>query len=274
MYFEKVVQPGQVGIILVKVHTTDQLGPIESSYELQTNDPRQPIIKVTVVANVKPLPAYIKRLKTAEIARGEKNEAIQIWPTSLPAITVEPSERLPIGIRFRALAPDAGTIKLGPGAPASWKLRSETAGEYWLDLQVDGSAGSSTQTAQLIVDMGGNRSREIRVQLAVTVPPENLVATPRELDFGEVTLAGARTANQRLGIRKLVGTFHLKSLSSSVPFLKLTPTTMVEGSNYLIRITIDETKPVKAGAYSGVVLIETDEGRKIEVPIKLKLVDR
>jgi hypothetical protein len=274
LYFEKVVQPGQVGTILVKVHTTDQLGPIESTYELQTNDPRLPIIKVTVVANVKPLPAYVKRITTADVSRGEKNEAFHIWPTSRPTITVEAGERLTISLRLRALAPDAGTLKLGPGAAGSWKLRSETAGDYWLDLPIDGAAGSITQTIPVVVDLGGNRSREIRVQLAVTVPAENLVATPRELDFGEVTLTSARTATQRLGIRKLVGSFQIKALSSTLPFLKLTPATMVEGSNYLIRITIDQTKPLKAGAYSGIVVLETDAGRKIEVPIKLNLIDR
>ena len=49
---------------------------------------------------------------------------------------------------------------------------------------------------------------------------------------------------------------------------------MVDGSNYLIRITIDGTRSLKPGAYEGVVLIETDEGHRVEVPIKLKLVDR
>src|SRR6185369_12191321 len=117
-------------------------------------------------------------------------------------------------------------------------------------------------------------SREIRVQLMTTVPAENLVVTPRELDFGDLTLAGIGRTVQRIGIRKIVGSFHIKALSSTLPFLKLQQATMVDGSNYLIRITIDSTRPVKPGAYSGVVLIETDEGHRVEVPIKIKLVNR
>ncbi len=272
MYFEKVVQPGQVGTILVKVHTTDQLGPIEGSYELSTNDPRHPFIKVTIVANVKPLPAYVKRITTADIAHGETNSAFQIWPTARPAISIEPGERLAIGLRIRALASDAGTLKLGPGAPDSWKLRREAAGDYWLDIPVEAAGGS--RTAKLVVDPGENRSREIPVQLMVTVPAENLVVTPRELDFGELPLTGVSGAIKRFGIRKIVGSFHIKTLSSTLPFLKLQQATMVDGSNYLIRVTIDPTRPLKPGAYSGVVLIETDEGHRVEVPIKLKLVDR
>jgi hypothetical protein len=229
---------------------------------------------VTIVANVKPLPAYVKRITTADIAHGETNGAFQIWPTARPAISVEPGERLAIALRIRALAPDAGTLKLGPGAPESWKLRREAAGDYWLDIPIEAGGGSGSRLAPLVVDLGENRSREIRVQLMVTVPAENLVVTPRELDFGELTLAGVSGAIQRVGVRKIVGSFHIKALSSTLPFLKLQQSTMVDGSNYLIRVTIDPTRPLKPGAYDGVVLIETDEGHRVEVPIKVKLVDR
>lgn len=226
---------------------------------------------MTIVANVKPLPAYVKRITTADIAHGETNGAFQIWPTTRPAISVEPGERLTIALRIRAVAPDAGTLKLGPDAAESWKLRREAAGDYWLDIPIDAGGGSGSRTAPLVVDLGENRSREIRVQLMVSVPAENLVVTPRELDFGELTLAGVSGAIKRAGVRKIVGSFHIKMLSSTLPFLKLQQSTMVDGSNYLIRVTIDPTKPLKPGAYSGVVLIETDEGHRVEVPIKLKV---
>lgn len=229
---------------------------------------------MTIIANVKPLPAYVKRIASADVAHGETNGAFQVWPTARPAISIEPGERLAIALRIRALAPDTGTLTLGPGAPESWKLRREAAGDYWLDIPIEAGGGSGSRTAPLVVDLGENRSREIRVQLMVTVPAANLVVTPRELDFGEVTLASVSGAAQRVGVRKIVGSFHIKALSSTLPFLKLQQATMVDGSNYLIRITIDPTRPLKPGAYSGVVLIETDDGHRVEVPIKMKLVDR
>lgn len=257
----------------MKVRTADQLGPIESSHELQTNDPRHPVIKVTIVANVKPLPAYVKRISTADIPHGEKNGGLQIWPTARPAVSAEPGERLTIALRLRALGQDPATVKLGAGAPESWSLRREAAGDYWLDIPIDAGGGSGTRTAPLVANFGENSTHEIRVQLMVTVPAENLVVTPRQLDFGELTTARVSGAVQRIGIRKIVGSFRIKTLSSTLPFLKLVPATMVEGSNYLIRVTFDPAKPFKPGAYSGVVLIETDEGRKVEVPINLKLVE-
>lgn len=229
---------------------------------------------MTIVANVKALPAYVKRITTADIAHGETNGAFQIWPTARPAISIEPGERLTIALRIRALASDAGTLKLSPGAPDSWKFRREATGDYWLDIPIEAGGESGSRSAPVVVDLGENRSREIRVQLMVTVPAENLVVTPRELDFGELTLAGVSGAIQRVGVRKIVGSFHIKTLTSTLPFLKLQQSTMVDGSNYLIRISIDPTRPLKPGAYSGVVLIETDGGYRVEVPIKLKLVDR
>jgi hypothetical protein len=226
---------------------------------------------VTIVANVKPLPAYAKRITTADVGHGETNGAFQIWPTARPAISVEPGERLTIALRIRALTSDAGTLKLGSGAPESWKLRREEAGDYWLDIPIEAGGGSGSRTAPLVVDLGENRSREIRVQLMVTVPAENLIVTPRDLDFGELTLASVSGAIKRFGVRKIVGSFHIKTLSSTLPFFKLQQSTMVDGSNYLIRVTIDPTKPLKPGAYDGVVLIETDDGHRVEVPIKLKV---
>jgi hypothetical protein len=171
---------------------------------------------------------------------------------------------------MRSIDSDAGTLKLGAGAPASWKLRRENGPVYWLEIPIAARASSSL-TAPIVIDLGDNRTSEIAVQLSVTVPAENLVVAPRELDFGELTLASVGGTTQRVSVRKIVGSFRIKALSSTLPFLKLQQATMVDGSNYLIRIAIDSTKPLKAGAHTGVVVIETDEGQRIEVPVKLKL---
>ena len=204
------------------------------------------------------------------MARGEGNGAFQIWPTARPAITIEPGERLNISLRLRALIAEPGTLKLPADAPAAWKLRHEANGDYWLDIPID--AGGSRRVT-LVADMPDGRSREVRIQLMVTVPAENVVVTPREVDFGEVSLAEAKGSLKRVGIRKLVGSFHIKSASSTLPFLKLEQATMVEGSNYLIRVTIDPASRLKPGSYEGLLIIETDEGHRAEVKVKIKLLD-
>jgi hypothetical protein len=256
------------------MHTADQQGPVERSYEVQTNDPRHPVIKVTLAATVKALPDYVKRIATADIGRGEVIGAFQVWPTARPLVAVEANERVTIPLRIRAVAQHASTLKLAPDAPATWKLRRDPkTGDYWMDLQIDASTGSGTRTATLVVDTGDGRTREMRVRLTVNVLAENLVVTPKALDFGEVSLARARNSFQRVGIRKLVGTVHIKSMSSSLPFLKLEQTTIIENTNYLVRLTIDPARPLKPGSYDGVLLIETDADKRIEVPIKIKLVE-
>lgn len=219
---------------------------------------------------MKPLPAYVRRITTADVAHGETNHGFHIWPTARPAISIEPGERLAIALRIRSLAADAGSLKLGPDAPVSWKLRREANGDYWLDIPIE---GSGSRAAPLVV-VQGETSQEIGVQVSVTAPSENIVVTPVALDFGEQTLADLRGAVQRFGIRKIVGVFHIKLLSSTLPFIKFQQSTMIDGSNYLIKVTIDQTKPLKPGAYEGAVVIDTDEGHRVEVPIKLKLVDR
>lgn len=219
------------------------------------------------------MPAYVKRITSADISRGEENGAFHIWPTARPVITLEAGERLPISLRIRPLTESAGNLTLGPNAPDSWKLRRE-AHEYWLDISLDGSSPAGPRAVPLLVELPGGRSREIRIQLTVNVPAESLVATPRDLDFGELTVETAKNVFKRLGIRKIVGSFHVKSLSSTLPFLKLEQTEIVAGRNYLIKVAIDPTKPLKPGAHEGVIVIETDDGHRVEVPVKLKLAAR
>lgn len=229
---------------------------------------------MTLAATVKPVPAYVKRIATADVGHGEMIGAFQVWPTARPSVTLEAGERLAISLRIRASGPESGTLKLAADTPETWKLRRESkSGDYWLDIPVDSANGAGTRTVTIDVDAGGGRSREMRIRLTTNVLAENLTVTPKTIDFGVVTLAGARKAIQRVGIRKIIGTFHIKALSSSLPFLKLEQATMIENSNYLIRISIDPTKPVKAGSYDGVLLIETDGTNRIEVPITIKLVD-
>jgi hypothetical protein len=256
------------------MHTAEQLGPIERSFEVKTNDPRHPVIKVTLAATVKALPDYVKRITTADVGHGEVIGPFQVWPTARPLVSVEAGERLTMALRIRAVGLQGATLKLAPDAPDTWKLRREPkTGDYWMDLQVEAATGSGARTATLVADPGDGRTRDIKVRLTVNVLAENLIVTPKALDFGEISIAKIRNAFQRVGIRKLVGTFHIKALSSSLPFLKLEQTTIVENTNYLVRLTIDPAKPLKAGAYDGALLIETDGGNRLEVPMKIKIVD-
>jgi hypothetical protein len=247
------------------------------SYELQTNDPLHSLIKVTVTATVKPLPAFVKRLADVEIRSGYTLAGFNAWPVSRPTVTLERGEKLDITLRLRPLSASSGTLALAPDAPAFYKLRYDASSNaYWLDLTAGPADASVTQAVPLVVTADGSSSK-LNLNLAIEVPVENLIVTPRELDLGESALSILKTGQQksgRIGIRKLVGSFYIKALSSTLPFLKLEQQTIVEGSNYLIRVRIDAETLPKAGVYTGVLVIDIDDKQKLQIPVKLTLADR
>jgi hypothetical protein len=276
-YFEKVIQPGQAGIIRVKIPTASLKGAIENHYEIKTNDPRTKLIKLTVLASVKPLPDYIKHLGDIGIARGEQVGTFNVWPNARPSLSLERGKSVAFSLRIKPVDSTSATLRLAPETPDYVKLRQDAKQKiYWLDIAVGPFAEPGTKAVPIKLESsyGGN----ITVNLAVNIPAENFIITPRELDIGEVTLSAAKTSgmlrNGRLGVRKLVGSFKIKSLSSTLDFIKLEQQTIIDGNNYLVRLRIDTAAALKPGAYNGVVRIETDEGQLTEVPIKITLVDR
>jgi hypothetical protein len=269
-YFDKVLQPGQAGVIRVRVRTKGvEPGPIEQTYELQTNDPKHRIIKVTVKAMVKPLPAFAYRISNADIEHGEQVGDFIVWPAARPIIALEKGERLPISLRIRPAEPSQ-SVKLAADA---FKMTRETNGAgYMLDVTVDAPAEAPSRVLPLVVKVEGGE--ELKLQVTAKVQAENLIVTPRQVDFGEVSLAklqGGVAVTGRLGLRKQVGTFQIKSLKPSLEFLQADSQTIVDGSNYLIRLRLDPTKLPKAATYLGMLRIETTDTAQpqLEVPIKL-----
>lgn len=247
------------------------MGPLERSYELQTNDPQHRVIKVTVTATVKPLPAFAKRISNADIQHGDMVGAFVVWPTARPIIALEKGERLPISLRIRPAAP-----KRSPplaAASDSFKLARETNGEgYVLELTVEPPADAPSRVLPLIVKVEGGE--ELKLQVTMNAQAESLIITPQQVDFGEVSLAklqSGASVMSRLGIRKPVGAFQIKSLKSSLEFLQTESLTIVDGSNYLIRIRFDPAKLPKAATYIGTLRIETTDAARpqLEVPIKV-----
>lgn len=255
--------------------TVTEVGPIEHSHELSTNDPRHPVIKVTILATVKPLPAFVKRITNADVAHGEKVGSFNVWPAARPVITVERGERLTTSLRIRPVAATGGSLRLG-AANDSIKLRRETNGSgYWLDIAIEPAADTAPRTIPIALQTDDS-SGDLNIQLTVNVQAENLITTPGQLDLGEVSIAELRSGSRkmgRVGVRKLLGTFHIKTLTSTLGFLKLEQQAMVEGSNYLIRAYVDPAKLPKAGTYNGTLQIETDDAQipRLEVPVKIVL---
>jgi hypothetical protein len=241
---------------------------------LQTNDPKQRVIKVTMTATIKPLPAFATRISNADIEHGERTGAFIVWPATRPRVTLEKGERLPISLRIRPAAPNQSARLTATSD--SFTLTRETNGDgYVLDVTIEPPADAPSHVLPLVVKVEGGE--DMKLQVTVNTLSENLIVTPQQLDFGEVPLAklqSGATVTNRLGIRKLVGTFQIKSLASSLEFLQVEAQTIVDGSNYLIRIRFDPAKLPKAATYIGTLRIETTDAARphLEVPIKVVVV--
>jgi hypothetical protein len=248
---------------------------VENHYEVYTNDPRSRVIKLELVAAVKPLPGFVKGITTANIGYGDKAGSFNVWPAAQPVITVERGKAAAISLRLKPEGMRDATLRLPAGSPDMFKLRREATGAYWLDIAVAPINEPGAHAFPLKLDSSDGSS--VTVKLTVNVPAENLIVTPLEVDMGELAISNARLGiakSARVGIRKVVGALQIRSLSTTLAFLKLEQQTMVEGSSYLIRIRVDRDNVPKAGAYSGTVRIETGDSRMIEIPIKLVLSDR
>jgi len=230
---------------------------------------------VSVRGNVLPRPEFIKRIANADVQKGGQAGSLLVWPTANPSVAMEEGEKLKISLRIRPRTPDQpGEIKLGPEAPPFCKLRREQAGDgYWLDFDLE---GVRTATYTIPLKVLSIPPKDLRVSLQLNVIPESLVVTPKEIDLGVMSakdIAAGAVRPARLGVRKQVGTFKIASLSSNLEFLKLDQRTIVDGSNYLIAITVSSHKPIKPASYNGVIRIEIDSGRRTEVPVRVVVTD-
>ncbi len=258
------------------IKKTDELGKLESSFELYTNDPRSTVIKFKLTAAVQPLPDYVRRIINAVPDQGEKLGAFNLWPARQPALVLESGEQFKFALRIRPIADDAPKLQAAVSNSDKVKctLRNEADNIYWLDLEVGPIEAAGLIEAPLTLIAGAT---DMTLNLAINVVERSILVTPQEIDLGEISLKSLKTGlakTGRIGIRKQAGAFQILSLTSTISFLKLEKQSIVEGSNYLIRVGINPTPLPKRGSYTGVIRIETDNnGQTVEVPCKATVVD-
>ena len=252
------------------------------TFTLYTNDPRQPVVTLTLGANVAALPEFIKRILNANLASGETVGAFNFWPTAKPEISVARNTRTSVSIRIRPNSGEAAELKLASkdSEAANVKLRKEADGKiYWLDIETEPVAEPGLKTVKIDLQGLSPQAEAVSVSLTLRVLDDSIVFTPAVIDGGEVArteLAKYAMRVGRAGIRKSAGAFHVKTVSATLDFLKPEVQTIVDGSNYLITVNTVAGRVPKAGAYEGKVVIETDDAQKprVEIPIKIVLSDK
>jgi hypothetical protein len=147
---------------------------------------------------------------------------------------------------------------------------------FWVDLDIAGvDKAGLFESSTNIADPSTGESFPLVV--TALVYEENLIVNPRRLESGDVSLAMLQRSPiiaVQLNLRKMIGSFHIKGVSSSLSFVKGGVQVLVDGSNYLVKVYVVANPGVGPGKYEGAIRVDTDDAvrRQIDVPLKVTLV--
>ena len=275
-YYDKVIQPGQMGIVRIILRGTEKLGATEAVYKLYSNDPRHFAFDLKVNGVVKAVPDYIKRIANANITNGEQVGSYRVYPTARPDVTLERGEHFKLTIKIKAQGMEDGDLKIAapiPDAVVTLK-KGDTGDQYILEIEPQPLSAGGTRTIKIPLQSTGAKHETLEVVVTLHAPDNSIVFTPDVVNCGEVSLSSLKNEALRVGrvgIRKLVGKFKITAISSSLPFLHAEVQALVDGSNYVVRLNTLTNNLPKAGAYEGVIRVETDDPgyTKLEIPVKI-----
>jgi hypothetical protein len=273
------VPPGKEGKISLAIpHTEGYAGEVAKSAAVTTNDAAYPSFnlllrahfKVPDAASVQPnAPAKVfseagKRVGSLSVAPNDR------WITSVfrgksahETLYIYSHEGKPVQIKSIVPGGTAFTVKVQAIADGK---------RYQLDIATDPNLkpGKYEQTVKVMTD--SPQTPELTIALEATVYAQ-VIATPTaimlpnmpfEIDPSTVKLP-------EIHIRKVRdGGLKIKSVHSSVPFLRVGLVTEVEGQTYKIQLAFDKARMTEKGAFKGVIRIETNDmdSSVIEIPIQ------
>lgn len=232
------------------------------------------MIKVFVTVDIKPLPDAVKRIENAVLGTGEELGGFNVWPVSQPRVTVDRKDGLVMSLRIRKKNPLAGTISPQEGSSegVSYKLRREAdSSDYWLDVTIGSLDAPGLKHVPITLKVSDGLIPELALGVRINALDHGLVVMPRTIDLGTVSLSALSSVVARIGIRRATSNIRVLSASSTLSFLRLEVQSIVEGNNYVVRVTAVPGATIKPGPFSGVVVVETDDpaNQRIEVPLKV-----
>jgi hypothetical protein len=255
-------------------------GLLVEDFKLYTNDPRRSEVTLRLMANVLPLPDYLKRIKNANLSIGEQAGSLKVWPTAKPEINLGRNEQVKFSLRISAEFDELNDLKLISNnfTQAKYKLRREQR-NYWLDIETEPVNEPGTRNIAIELQSQGSKVENFSVNIILNILDDGLLFNPAVIDCGELPLSSLKefpTRVGRVGVRKLAGAFHVKSVSATLAFLTPVAQTIVDGSNYLITLNTKPANLPKAGVYQGKLIVETDDAQKprLEIPVTITVTDK
>jgi hypothetical protein len=273
------VPPGKEGKISLAVpHTEGYAGEVAKSAQVTTNDAAYPNFnlllrahfKVPDAASVQPnAPVKVfseagKRIGSLSVAPSDRWITSVIRGNSTSSITyIYNHEGKPVHIKSVVPGGKAFTVNLQP---------IEDGKRYQMDVATDKDLkpGKYEQTVKVLTDSAD--TPELSIALEVTVYPQ-VIATPTaimlpnmpfEIDPSTVKLP-------EIYIRKIrEGGLKIKTVHSSLPFLRVALISEEEGKTYKIQLAFDKAKMTKKGEFKGIIRIETNDidSSVIEIPLQ------
>jgi hypothetical protein len=274
------VPPGKEGKISLAVpHTDGYAGEVAKSAAVITNDPVYPNFNLLLRAHFKladvepvqpnaPAKVYTEagiRVGTLSVAPSDKWTASIISGSggAATAMYLYSHEGKPVHVKSIAPGGNSFTVKLQP---------IEDGKRYELDIATDKNLkpGKYEQTVKVLTD--SPNTPEVNISLEVTVYAQvfawptaiNLPSMPFEVDPSTVKLPEIYVKKIREGVLKI------KSVHSSLPFLRVSLIAETEGQTYKIQLTIDKGRLTEKGPFKGIIRIETNDidASVIEIPLQ------
>jgi hypothetical protein len=265
------VPPGQEGKIELAVeHTDGYAGEVAKSASVSTNDPKMPNFnltlrvrfKVEVPPGVTPPVTAAKRIGPFLVEPSDRWIAAAIRGTSTAtSLYLVNQQDAPVRIKEVVQGGDSFVAQITP-------IQEGRRYELRVSSNPQLKPGHYAQTLRVVTDNPANPEMQIELDLnvyaKVFASPSSLVlpAMPANAELSNVSWP-------TVFIRKLRdGGLQIKSCTSTLPFLKTELVTEAEGQVYRIRLTVDQKK-VAAGAYRGVIRIETNDPDSpvLEIPV-------
>jgi hypothetical protein len=275
--FDKVVPPGKEGKITLAIEHTESLqGEVSKSATVNTNDPAMPSFILTLRASFKLERKPGESADVAALAEGKRVGPFSVAPFDKWVTNVLRGKSA-AGVMYftnRESKPVRITEVIPGGDDFFVSLAKIQEGKRY-DLSITSNpalkAGQHNQTVRLITDDKANP--EIAVQLEVTVYPLVFV-TPSLMNLRGLPLSveAAQLNLPLINVRKVTdqgGPLAIKSVSTTLSFLKLEQQTESDGKAYSVRLTLDKSKIGGPGDFKGVVRIETNDPETpvFEIPV-------
>ena len=274
--FDKVIPPGKEGKITLAIEHTESLqGETSKSATVTTNDPAMPTFILSLRANFKLERKPGESADVAALAEGKRVGPFSVapfdkWVTS--ALRGRPVSGI-LYLTNRENRPVRITEVVPGGDNFLVSLTKVQDGKrYDLTLTTNPSlkAGQHNQTVRLLTD--DKATPEISIPLEVTVYPLVFV-TPTQMNLKGLPLSmESQFSLPLINVRKVSdqgGPLAIKSITSTLAFLKLEQQTEADGKSYSIRLTLDKSKVGGPGDFKGMVRIETNDPETpvFEIPV-------